>query len=64
MARAMLACFPILLLSVAIVLTKRPTVGYKPLSTDYSFKVLLNIIGGKGALSNINYYYYYYYYYY
>ena len=24
-------------------------------------KALLNIIGGKGALSNINYYYYYYY---
>ena len=25
-------------------------------------KAFLNIIGGKGALSNINYYYYYYYY--
>ena len=25
------------------------------------FKALLNIIGGKGAISNINYYYYYYY---
>ena len=24
------------------------------------FKALLNIIGGKGAISNINYYYYYY----
>ena len=24
------------------------------------FKVLLNIIGGKGAISNIKYYYYYY----
>ena len=28
------------------------------------FKMLLNIIGGKGAISNINYYYCYYYYYY
>ena len=27
-------------------------------------KALLNIIGGKGAISNINHYYYFYYYYY
>ena len=29
------------------------------LSIDYSFKALLNIIGGKGAISNINYVYIY-----
>ena len=30
---------------------------YKHLSTDYSLKTLLNIIGEKGAISNINYHY-------
>ena len=28
---------------------------HKHLSTDYSLKELLNIIGGMGAISNINY---------
>ena len=32
---------------------------YKHLSTDYSLKHFLNIIGGKGAISIINYYHYY-----
>ena len=30
---------------------------YNHLSTDLIFKALLNIIGGKGAISNIKYYY-------
>ena len=33
---------------------------YGPWKLSNDFKALLNIIGGKGAISNINYYYYYY----
>ena len=36
---------------------------YGPWQLSNDSKALLNIIGGKGAISNINYYYYYYYYY-